>query len=92
MQSDEIEAAALALAPDARLRLTHALVRSLESADTEMLRGLWLNEAERRDAEMDGAPSSGSQGNRCLLGFEPNIRNARFRVQPACRTGVRGGC
>ncbi|MCK6555764.1 addiction module protein [Candidatus Binatia bacterium] len=52
-QPDEIETAALDLAPEARLRIAHALVRSLESEDPEVIRGLWIDEAERRDAEMD---------------------------------------
>ena len=62
MQSDEIEAAALALGPEARLRLTHVLIRSLESADPEIVRGLWLDEAERRDAEMDEGAVDGVPG------------------------------
>ncbi len=66
MQSDEIEAAALALAPEARLRLTHALVRSLESADPEIIRGLWLDEAERRNAEMDEGAVAGVAGEQVL--------------------------
>lgn len=66
MQSDEIEAAALALAPEARLRLTHVLVRSLGSADPEIIRGLWLNEAERRNAEMDEGSVNGVPGEQVL--------------------------
>ncbi|MFN8625827.1 MAG: addiction module protein [Candidatus Binatia bacterium] len=66
MQSDEIEAAELALAPEARLRLTHALVRSLESTDPEIIRGLWLDEAERRDAEMDEGAVDEVPGDRVL--------------------------
>lgn len=66
MQSEEVEAAALALAPEARLRLTHALVRSLESADPEVIRGLWLNEAERRNTEMDEGAVDGVPGEQVL--------------------------
>ena len=66
MQSDEIESAALALAPEARLRLAHALVRSLESVDPETIRELWIDEAERRDAEMDEGSVNGIPGEQTL--------------------------
>jgi hypothetical protein len=66
VQPDEIESAALGLAPDARLRLAHALIRSLESDDPETIRGLWLDEAERRDAEMDEGAVDGVQGEEVL--------------------------
>jgi putative addiction module component (TIGR02574 family) len=66
MQSDEIEDAALRLAPKARLRLAHALVRSLESVDPEAIRELWIDEAERRDAEMDEGEVQGVAGEQVL--------------------------
>ena len=66
MQSDEIESAALALTPEARLRLAHALVRSLESVDPETIRELWIDEAERRDTEMDDGSTSGVSGEQVL--------------------------
>jgi hypothetical protein len=66
VQPEEIESAALGLAPDARLRLAHVLVRSLESDDPETIRRLWLDEAERRDAEMDEGTVEGVQGEEVL--------------------------
>ncbi len=66
MQSDEIESAALALTPEARLRLAHTLVRSLESVDPETIRRLWIEEAERRDAEMDEGAVTGVPGEQSL--------------------------
>ena len=66
MQADEIEDAALGLAPQARLRLAHALVRSLESVDPETIRELWIDEAERRDAEMDDGKVRGVAGEQVL--------------------------
>jgi putative addiction module component (TIGR02574 family) len=66
MQSDEIEQAALGLAPKARLQLAHALVRSLDAVDLETIRDLWIDEAERRDAEMDEGAVHGAPGEQVL--------------------------
>ena len=53
MRFEEIEEEALKLTPDARVKLAHDLVRSLEAVDPAELERLWLDEAERRGDEMD---------------------------------------
>jgi len=74
MQSGEIENAALELAPRARLRLAHALVRSLDSVDPETIRELWIDEAERRDAEMDDGKVHGVPGEQVLARIRAKYR------------------
>lgn len=74
MPSEEIENAALELAPKARLRLAHALVRSLESVDPERIRELWIDEAERRDAEMDAGEVRGVPGEEVLARIRAKCR------------------
>ena len=74
LQSEDIENAALELAPEARLRLAHALVRSLESVDTETIRALWIDEAERRDAEMDEGGVRGVRGEEVLARIRAKYR------------------
>jgi hypothetical protein len=71
MQPDEIVNAALAPAPRARVRLAHALVRSPESRDPETARELWIEEAERRDAEMDNGEVQGVPGEQVLARIRP---------------------
>lgn len=66
MQADEIENAALGLAPQAGSRLAHALVRSLKSVDPETIREPWIDEAERCDAEMDDGTVRGVPGEQVL--------------------------
>jgi putative addiction module component (TIGR02574 family) len=74
MQSEEIENAALELAPKARLRLAHALVRSLDSVDPETIRELWIDEAERREAEMDEGAVRGVPGEEVLARIRAKYR------------------
>lgn len=74
LQSEDIENAALELAPKARLRLAHALVRSLESVDPETIRELWIDEAERRDAEMDAGEVRGVPGEEVLARIRAKCR------------------
>lgn len=43
----------LQLAPYARARLVHSLVKSLGDLSETELESLWLDEAERRDSELE---------------------------------------
>lgn len=49
MSIDELEAAALKLAPAARARLAERLLQSLETLSDEENARLWAEEAQRRD-------------------------------------------
>ena len=53
---EEIISAALALPPDARAMLAEHLLESLDGETQKNIDGLWAEEAERRDKEIeDGA-------------------------------------
>lgn len=53
---------ALQLTPDLRANLIAALVHSLASLSETQLESLWLDEAERRDREMDEGRVRGVPG------------------------------
>jgi len=59
---DSIQEAALQLQPAARVALTHALVESLAALSEAQVAELWLEEAERRDAEMESGRVVGIAG------------------------------
>ncbi len=59
---ESIQEAALQLQPAARVALTHALVESLTALSEAQVAELWLEEAERRDAEMDSGLVVGIPG------------------------------
>ena len=59
MSTDDIEAEALKLNPQARARLAKRLLESLETLSAEENERLWAEEADRRDADWDSAPGSG---------------------------------
>lgn len=50
---ESIEEAALSLQPEARAHLAHSLVQSIGDLSEKEIEGLWLAEAERRDAELE---------------------------------------
>ena len=50
---EEIEAAALKLDPGARARLAERLLHSLEALSKEEIEALWIEEAQRRDQDLD---------------------------------------
>ena len=50
---EEIEIAALALPLEARAMLAEHLLESLSAEDQQQIDGLWAEEAERRDKEID---------------------------------------
>ena len=53
MSLKELKAEAMKLAPEARAKLAHALLASLEDLSEAEIERLWLEEARRRDAEVD---------------------------------------
>lgn len=57
-----LEQAALQLKPDARLKLTRALVNSLSKLPEAEIERLWLDEAEQRDADMESGQVKGIPG------------------------------
>jgi hypothetical protein len=59
MRIDDIEAEVLKLDPQARARLAKRLLESLETLSDEENERLWVEEADRRDADWDSAPGSG---------------------------------
>jgi hypothetical protein len=58
MTNEEIETAALRLDPRSRARLAGRLIESLETLSTEENAEIWIEEALRRDAELDADPSA----------------------------------
>ena len=59
MTADEIEAKAPKLDPKARARLASKLLDSLEALSEEENQQIWLEEARRRDADLDAHPHEG---------------------------------
>jgi hypothetical protein len=50
---EELKDEALRLAPEARAKLAHALLESLEDLSEADIESLWIEEALRRDKEFD---------------------------------------
>jgi hypothetical protein len=59
MERSQIEEAALSLDAQSRADLAEKLLRSLDDLSEAEADALWAEEAERRDAEMDGNASMG---------------------------------
>ena len=59
MTTEELEAQALKLKPEARARLAEKLLESLESLSEEENARLWAEEAQRRDHAWDLDAESG---------------------------------
>jgi hypothetical protein len=53
MSLDELKAAAMKLTPNARAELAHALLLSLDDFSRAETEELWLEEAVRRDEEIE---------------------------------------
>jgi hypothetical protein len=60
MTVDEIKREALRLDPETRAELAHALLNSLDSLSDAEIERLWIEEAARRDAELDTGTASSS--------------------------------
>ena len=72
MTVDELMRAALALSPAARATMAHELLSSLESLSDAEIEELWVQEALRRDAELD----AGTAG---TVSAEDAVARARAR-------------
>jgi hypothetical protein len=62
--SKDIESQALKLSPQSRARLAQKLLHSLEGLSEEENEALWLDEADRRDRELEaggGEPRSADE-------------------------------
>jgi hypothetical protein len=66
MSIDELESEALKLDPKGRARLAGKLLESLENLSDEENEQLWLEEAQRRDQDLDASPDSGQPGDTAL--------------------------
>ncbi len=53
MNPEELKNKALQLAPEARAKLAHSLLASLEDLSATEIEQLWVDEAMRRDEEID---------------------------------------
>ena len=58
MDIQELEAEALRLDAKSRARLAGKLLNSLEELSEKEVTQLWVEEAQRRDAQMDADPNS----------------------------------
>ena len=74
MSLKELKDEALKLAPAARARLAHALLASLEDLSEAEIELLWLDEALRRDAEIDS-------GRVLLRPADEVLKDARLRLR-----------
>ena len=74
MSLEELEAEAMKLAPEARAKLAHALLASLEDLSEAEIESLWVDEALRRDDEIDAGKVSLRPADRVL-------KDARLRLR-----------
>jgi hypothetical protein len=58
MTIDELKREALQLDPETRADLAHVLLNSLDTLSDAQVERLWLEEAARRDAELDAGTAT----------------------------------
>ncbi|MCC7018156.1 MAG: addiction module protein [Ardenticatenales bacterium] len=73
MKLPELETEALKLPVADRARLAETLLESLDALSEEENRRLWIDEARRRDADLDADPAGGRPA-------EDVFRDARARI------------
>lgn len=73
MTTEQVENEALKLKPEARVELAEKLLRSLEDLSDEDIEELWVEEAIRRDAELDSGTAS-------MRDSEDVFRDLRARI------------
>jgi hypothetical protein len=73
MTTEQVEAEALKLNPEARADLAEKLLRSLEDLSENDIQRLWAEEAVRRDSELDSGTAS-------MRDAEDVFRDARTRI------------
>lgn len=64
--TESIEKELLRLEPEARAKLVHSLVKSLGNLSETELNSLWLDEAERRNAELESGAVEAVSGDEVL--------------------------
>ncbi len=74
MSLEELQDEAMKLAPEARAKLAHALLASLEDLSAAEIELLWAAEARRRDDEIDGGRVS-------LRPADEVLKDARLRLR-----------
>lgn len=74
MDIQEIESEALKLDLKSRARLAEKLLHSLEDLSETEVSGLWAEEAQRRDIEMDSDPAVELSAEDVLLGVRSSLR------------------
>ena len=73
MTIEQVENEALKLKPEARAELAEKLLRSLEDLSDEDIERLWVEEAVRRNAEIDAGTAS-------MRDAEDVFKDARARI------------
>jgi putative addiction module component (TIGR02574 family) len=66
MTAADLEAKVLELTPKERARLAQRILESLEALSESEIEALWLQEADRRDQELDADPSRAIPGDDVL--------------------------
>ncbi|MEW6657701.1 MAG: addiction module protein [Thermodesulfobacteriota bacterium] len=74
MSLDELREEAMKLAPEARAKLAHALLASLEDLSAAEIEHLWVDEALRRDEEINTGKVSLRPGNKVLKDARSRLR------------------
>ena len=86
MTLEELEKEAMRLAPEARAHLASQLISSLDDLSNSEVERLWLEEAVRRDAELDsGSAGSSRRGTGLWFGRLSSVEDviARARARRA---------
>jgi len=73
MSVEELQAEAMKLSPEARAQLAHALLLSLDELSDADIEELWMDEAIRRDEEIDAGTTE-------LRSADEVFRSARARL------------
>ena len=74
LDENQIEAAALNLEPRSRAKLAEKLLRSLDVLSDAEIEAMWVEEAERRNAELDN-------GEEQAVPAEDVLQDARARLR-----------
>jgi hypothetical protein len=74
MSLEELKGEVMKLAPEARAKLAHALLESLENLSEAEIEGLWVDEAIRRDEDIDAGKVS-------LRPADKALKEARSRLR-----------
>ncbi len=74
MSLDDLKEEAMKLAPEARAKLARALLASLEDLSAAEIERLWVDEAVRRDEEIDAGKVSLRPQNEVLKDARSRLR------------------